>query len=97
MKAVIVKSFARIHRQNLVNFGILPLKLVDAISYDLVNQLDDVEIPNIADALKRGETTFDLVDKTANVTVKVTHDLSEREREVVLAGGRLNYIRAKAK
>ncbi|MCE5200055.1 MAG: aconitate hydratase [Armatimonadota bacterium] len=93
VKAVITKSFARIHRQNLINFGILPLKLVDPADYDRINQLDNIEIPDIASKLKNGETVFDLVDKTAGVTVKVTHDLSEREREVTLAGGRLNYIK----
>jgi len=93
VKAVITKSFARIHRQNLINFGILPLKLVDPADYDRISQLDEIEIPNIAAALKRGDTTFDLLDKTTGATVKLTHDLSEREREVALAGGRLNYIR----
>lgn len=96
VKAVIVKSFARIHRQNLINFGILPLKLVNAEDYDLISQMDDVEIPNTAQVLKSGGTEFDLVDKTSGKTIKLTHDLSEREREIVLAGGRLNYIRARA-
>ena len=96
VKAVIVNAFARIHRQNLVNFGILPLKFADAGGYDLVNQLDDVEISGIADALRAGESTFDLIDKTTNTTIKVTTDLSPREREIVLAGGRLNYIKSRA-
>ncbi|MCL5103532.1 MAG: aconitate hydratase [Armatimonadetes bacterium] len=96
VKAVIAKSFARIHRQNLINFGILPLKLADAADYDRISQLDDIEIANMADILKRGETEFDLTDKTSGIKVKLTHDLSEREREVVLAGGRLNYIKAKS-
>lgn len=96
VKAVIVKSFARIHRQNLINFGILPLKLVDPADYDLINQLDDVEIPNVAEMLKKGETTFQLLDKTSGTSIAVTYDLSPREREIVLAGGRLNYIKANA-
>ncbi|MCE5313945.1 MAG: aconitate hydratase [Armatimonadota bacterium] len=93
IKAVIVKSFARIHRQNLINFGILPLKFVDSNDYDRISQLDDIEIPNVAAALKKGESQFDLVDKTANVSIKLTHDLSAREIDVALAGGRLNYIK----
>ena len=96
VKAVITKSFARIHRQNLINFGILPLKLVDASDYDLINQMDDAEIQNVAEGLKSGATTFDLLDRTAGRIIKLTHDLSGREVEVVLAGGRLNYIRAMA-
>ncbi len=94
VKAVVAKSFARIHRQNLINFGILPLKLVDPADYELLNQLDDIEIPDIAQALREGETKLKLVDHTANVSVDVSHDLSERERQVVLAGGRLNYIKS---
>ena len=97
VKSVIAKSFARIHRQNLINFGILPLKLVDASDYELINQLDDVEISNIADALRSGKSTFNLMDKTIDTIIKVTTDLSEREREIILAGGRLNYIKSRAK
>ena len=95
IKAVVAKSFARIHRQNLVNFGILPLKLINPADYELINQLDDIEIPGVAEALRNGQTELDLIDKTTNARIKVTHDLSERERRVVLAGGRLNYIKAK--
>lgn len=96
VKAVIAKSFARIHRQNLINFGILPLKLVDPSDYDRLSQLDEIRIEGIAGATTRGETVFDLTDATAGITIKVTHDLSAREHEVVLAGGRLNKIRSAA-
>ncbi|MCE5322276.1 aconitate hydratase [bacterium] len=92
VKAVIAKSFARIHRQNLINFGILPLKLADPADYDLMEQLDDVEIANV-DAMKTGKSEPILIDRTKNVSIKLTHDLSEREIDVVLAGGRLNYIK----
>lgn len=95
IKAVVAKSFARIHRQNLVNFGILPLKLINPADYELINQLDNIEIPGVAEALRSGQAELDLVDKTSNARIRVTHDLSEREREVVLAGGRLNYIKAR--
>lgn len=89
VKAVIAKSFARIHRQNLINFGILPLKLADPNDYEKIDQLDDVEIQNLGSLA--GE--LKMVDKSKNATIKLTHDLSEREIEVVKAGGRLNYIR----
>jgi len=95
IKAVVAKSFARIHRQNLVNFGILPLKLINPADYELINQLDNIEIPGVAEALRNGQTELDLLDKTTNARIRVTHDLSERERRVILAGGRLNYIKAK--
>ena len=96
VKAVAAKSFARIHRQNLINVGILPLKLENAADYDSISQMDDVEIKNVVDGLKNGVSAFDLLDKTSGKTIRLTHDLSEREVEVVLAGGRLNYIRSKA-
>lgn len=96
VKAVIAKSFARIHRQNLINVGILPLRLLDPSDYELINQLDDVEIPDAAEAIRSGRTELDMVDKTAGVSVSLIHDLSPREREIVIAGGRLNYIRSRA-
>jgi aconitate hydratase len=96
IKAVVAKAFARIHRQNLINFGILPLRLADPGDYELVNQLDEIEIPRAAEALRSGTTELSLIDKTSNLSIKVTHDLSDREREVVLAGGRLNYIKSRA-
>lgn len=96
IKAVVAKAFARIHRQNLINFGILPLKLADPSDYELVHQLDEIEIPNAAEALRSGSTELSLIDKTSNLSIRVTHDLSDREREVVLAGGRLNYIKSRA-
>ncbi len=89
VKAVIAKSFARIHRQNLINFGILPLKLADPDDYEKIDQLDDAEILNLGSLAGEQE----LIDKSKNATIKLTHDLSEREIEVVKAGGRLNYIR----
>jgi aconitate hydratase len=96
VRAVIAKSFARICRQNLVNFGILPLILVDPADYDRLNQLDEVEIPNVANALRQGESGVALKATSTGPTIPLRHDLSEREREVVLAGGRLNYIKARA-
>lgn len=97
VKAVIAKSFARIHRQNLINFGILPLKLANPEDYDKISQLDEVEIADAAEVLRSGETSLLLHDRTSGAEVRVTHDLSEREAEVVLAGGRLNYIRSRAR
>ena len=94
VKAVIAKSFARIHRQNLINFGILPLMLANPVDYDSLGQLDDVEIPNAARILRDGGATFALVDKTSGSLVELTTDLSAREREIILAGGRLNFIKS---
>lgn len=94
VKAVIAKSFARIHRQNLINFGILPLKLANPADYDSISQLDDIEISEAAAILKRGESAFTLTDKTTGESFALNIDLSQREREIVLAGGRLNFIKS---
>lgn len=96
IKAVVAKSFARIHRQNLINFGILPLRLANPADYDRISQLDDVEIKGVTTALTAPGASLILTDKTSGAQVKVTHDLSSREAEVVMAGGRLNYIRSRA-
>jgi len=95
IKAVIAKSFARIHRQNLINFGIVPLILVNPADYEQINQLDEVEIPKIAQILHEGGNEFELTNRSTGHKIKVCVDLSERERNVVLAGGRLNYIKHK--
>jgi len=96
VKAVIAKSFARIHRQNLINFGILPLKLADPADYERISQLDDVEIADVASTLRAGGSTFTLMDRSTGLSAELTADLSEREREIVLAGGRLNFIKSRA-
>ncbi len=96
IKAVVAKSFARIHRQNLINFGIVPLKLSNPADYEKIGQMDEIEIAGVAQALKTGSSTLKLTDKTTGATVEITHDLSDREAQVALAGGRLNYIRGRA-
>jgi len=97
IRAILAKSFARIHRQNLINFGILPLILADSADYDRLGQLDEIEIPDIADALRRGRPSVALRCASSGVTIELRHDLSNRELEVLLAGGRLNYIKARAR
>jgi len=97
IKAVIVKSFARIHRQNLINFGILPLKLVNSDDYEKINQMDDIELVDIETKLKSGESTLKLIDKTNHTEIDITHDMSKREIKTALAGGRLNSIKLKQK
>lgn len=96
VKAVVAKSFARIHRQNLINFGILPLQIADPVDYDRIKEMDEIEIPGAADALRESRHSLELVDKTNGARIRLTHDLSPREAEVVLAGGKLNWIRGRA-
>ena len=93
IKAVITKSFARIHRQNLINFGILPLKFVNPNDYDKITQMDLMEIQDIHNKLLSGNKIIDLKNKTTNAEIEITHDMSQREIETVLNGGRLNSIK----
>ncbi len=90
VKAVIVKSFARIHRQNLINFGILPLRFEDEGDYEFASQGDELVID-----LAREKFSIDgLVVQNVSTgrKMKVKHDLSERQKSIVLAGGLLNLV-----
>jgi len=93
VKAVIAKSFARIHRANLINFGILPLTFVNEADYDSLEQNDVLEFTGIREALKDGENLL-LNNKSKGTQIKAAHNLSDREVGIVLAGGQLNYTKA---
>ncbi len=92
IKAVVSKSFARIHVANLINFGIVPMTLVNPHDYDKFNQGDQLEIKGFAQAVA-GATEATLVNKTNGATAKLCLQLSKRQREILLAGGRLNYTK----
>ena len=92
VRAVVVKSYARIHRKNLCNFGILPLYFTSDADYDAIDQNDVLEIKDAKKVLQEGGTEFEMTNKTKNKTFKVTHDLSDREKASVLAGGLINTI-----
>ncbi len=95
VKAVIAKSFERIHAANLINFGILPLTFSNEADYDVVGANEKVEINGIKAALMKGS---DLLLKTSGgKTVTLKYSLSARQRDILLAGGMLNYTRAQAK
>jgi len=90
VKAVIVKSLARIHRANLVNFGILPLLLVNSDDYDKLAQGDELTIP--ASEMTPGGT-IDI--KTASgEAISVTNDLTKKELDIIQSGGLLNAVRS---
>ena len=88
IKAVIAKSFARIHSENLVNFGIVPLTFKDKSDYDKVEQGDKLEI-NIGDF--KGEITMKNITK--NISIPLTHSLSELDIKILRKGGRLPFLR----
>ena len=92
VKAVIVKSFARIHKQNLINVGILPLEFVNESDYDKISQGDEFVLCGLISFIKYGgELTVQ--DKTNGAEFKVKCELSERMRNVMLCGGLLEYTR----
>jgi aconitate hydratase len=88
MRAVIARSFARIHWQNLVNFGVLPLEFEDAEDYEKVRQDDVLRLDGLHDALAPdAEPRLRVHNETRDEDYAVGHRLSERQREIVLAGG----------
>lgn len=92
VKAVIAKSFARIHCANLVNAGILPLVFKNTSDYDKIDQLDKLIIPNIKEHLKNGSNII-VRNITKNYEFPVITILSERQKKIILSGGLLNYTK----
>lgn len=91
IKAVVVKSFARIHRSNLINNAIIPLEFVDPADYDKIDEYDDIRISNIREDIEKGEIILE--DLTKDIRIRLKADLSEREKEILLEGGYLNYAK----
>lgn len=93
VKAVIAKSFARIHKANLINNGIVPLTFENEIDYDNLILLDKLIIENIHLEIKTGKVIVKNITRRCEfITVA---DLTKNEIEVILAGGRLNYVKNK--
>lgn len=95
VQAVIAKSFARIHQANLVNVGILPLVLADPADHARCQQGDRLRITGVRRALQEG-APLTVENLTRGIRIVVRHDLSPRQIEVIVAGGLLNLIRARA-
>ena len=92
VKAVVAKSYARIHCANLANAGLIPLQFNDEADYDKIDQMDDLCLPNIRKELEAG-TDVTMQDLTKGVEFRLTAMLTPRERQMVLAGGLLNYTK----
>jgi aconitate hydratase len=95
VKAVLVKSFARIHLANLINFGILPLTFANTGDYERLEQGDLLEIPGTEELLREGKPLV-IKDPTRKIEIPVLYNLTNRQRELILAGGLLNYTRERA-
>ncbi len=91
LRAVIVRSFARIHWQNLVNFGVLPFAFQDPADYDRVEPGDRLRLTGLKRLGERRRLTVENV--TRKMEFAVTHDLSARQAKIVLAGGLTNWVR----
>jgi aconitate hydratase len=91
LRAVIVRSFARIHWQNLVNFGVLPFAFQDPADYDRVESGDRLRLTGLKRLGERRRLTVENV--TRKMEFAVTHDLSARQAKIVLAGGLTNWVR----
>jgi aconitate hydratase len=96
VKTVIAKSFERIHAANLINFGILPLTFINEEDYNAIGANDTIEIGTIKAALERG-TELLLKDLTSGKSISLKYTLSARQRDILLAGGMLNYTRMQMK
>lgn len=92
VKAVLVKSFARIHRSNLINAGILPLTFVNEADYDSISEGDEFAIPDVKKLIMNG-SELTVINKTTGKEIPVLCELSDRTRDIILAGGLLNYTK----
>ncbi len=93
VKAVVAKSIERIHRGNLINFGILPLYFENPDDYDKIDQGDKVSIPNARKALIENTGKLVMKNETKGVDIPLTFNLSDRERKIILLGGMLNVAK----
>lgn len=93
IRAVIAKSFARIHAANLINFGIVPLTLEDESDYDLLSEGDMITIDNLRRAIESSDTLVMKTEDGKELTLKLA--LSTRQREILLSGGLLEHTRIK--
>ncbi|MDX1688737.1 MAG: aconitate hydratase [Candidatus Promineifilaceae bacterium] len=92
VRAVIAKSFARIHWQNLINFGILPLTFDDTADWDEIVEGDVLKLPDVCNAIRTGDEV-EVVNETSGKRILTRHTLSKRQVEMVLDGGLINLFR----
>ena len=92
VKAVLVKSFARIHRSNLINAGILPLTFVNEDDYDKISEYDNLSFPNLKEKIINGQDVL-IKNNTTGEEIITKCELTERTKDMILAGGLLNYTK----
>jgi aconitate hydratase len=89
VKAILAKSFERIHAANLINFGILPLTFINEEDYDRLAQGDRLSFPDIRNSLS-GRSSLQVINKTSEIILEAAFELSSRQKKILLAGGALN-------
>ena len=95
VRAVLTKGFARIHKANLINYGIIPITFRNPSDYDLIEEGDTLEIRGIFDSLKKGtDFAITLTGKNGSRELAGVNDLAERSRNILLAGGLALYTKA---
>ncbi|MHB0868646.1 MAG: aconitate hydratase, partial [Chloroflexota bacterium] len=94
VKAVLAKSFARIHQSNLINVAILPLTFADEVDYERIDEGDLLEMAGARDRVAAGSDLV-IVNVTKGIEIPVRHALTPRQVEVYLAGGMLNYFKGR--
>ena len=92
VKAIVAKSFARIHKANLINSGILPLVFENPEDYSKVKEYDQIEISDLKKGLEEGKLEININSKES---IPVLIEISDRDKEILLAGGKLNYVKEK--
>ena len=94
LKAILAKSYARIHHQNLCNFGILPLTFSNPDDYERVDQDDILSISGVRDAIRNGKR-INIVNKTKNESYSLTNSMGARQLEMILEGSLINVVQRK--
>ena len=91
IKAVLAKSFARIHKANLINSGILPLTFINMGDYDTISLDDDLSMDNVLESVKTGKVIVH--NKTKKLDYEMNIELSDKELKMIIAGGKINFIK----
>ncbi len=94
VKAVIAKTIERIHFANLINFAIVPITFANPADYDRISEGDAIEIPNLLDAIEKGDDTINIKNTTKGFDFVGKIPLSDRQRKILLAGGLLPMVKA---
>jgi aconitate hydratase len=94
VRMIIAKSIERIHKANLINFAVLPVEFEDPADYEKINVDDELEVKNLNDAVKSADV-ITIKDRTGGFEFKCRLNLSQRDRQILLAGGLLKFTKGK--